>query len=172
MSRFDEPPPTWGHSSAVVDGELYVYGGATEHIFRRYEELPIYTFNQFTETWLTRLSAGKIPFGLLYGACTSLDHYIYHYGGSHSGSDGKIWMCDTLHRLDTNLLEWSQLLSGPTKKDGSSIISFQDQLAVFGGYGLPKELGVKFAKDERFRAGGWTNELHLFDLKEGIYSGH
>ena len=51
------------------------------------------------------------------------------------------------------------------------MIAFDRKLLLFGGYGYPSgptQTGAKFIKDSNYSGGsGWTNELHLFDLKEG-----
>ena len=51
------------------------------------------------------------------------------------------------------------------------MIAFDRKLLLFGGYGIlsgPTQPGVKFIKNSNSLSGrGWTNELHLFDLKEG-----
>ena len=51
------------------------------------------------------------------------------------------------------------------------MIAFDKKLLLFGGYGYPSrstQPGARFIKDSNFSDGrGWTNELHLFDLKEG-----
>ena len=155
-----EPSPRWGHCSAVVDGELYIYGGVTEEVYRKEE---IHVFNQHRETWQTRTATGESPLGLIYSACASLGRYIYHYGGFD-----EFGYLNTLHQLDTDSLQWSQLPSGPRKKDGRSMISYQDKLVLFGGYGSPtpsSQLGDEFIEDDGFD-GGWTNELHLFNTQE------
>ena len=51
------------------------------------------------------------------------------------------------------------------------MIAFDRELLLFGGDGIssgPSQPGAKFIKDSNYSYGsGWTNELHLFDLKEG-----
>ena len=51
------------------------------------------------------------------------------------------------------------------------MIAFDKKLLLFGGYGIlsgPTQPYATFIKDRKFTDGrGWTNELHLFDLKEG-----
>ena len=56
-------------------------------------------------------------------------------------------------------------------KAGCGMISIKDSLVVFGGGGVPRgpaEPG-SFMKDTRSTDGrGWTNELHIYHLKEGV----
>lgn len=179
---FAEPPPRWGHCSAVIDGELFIYGGSTEELFRANSEngLAVYTFNQITETWHANVSTGEPPPGLLYGACATLNHCIYHYGGGSVvamtrdalyGDNYGILLSDALYRLDTDSLEWSKLPSGPKEeepkgKDGCGMISYQENLYLFGGYGYASP-GATYLRDDRFIDGGWTNELHLYNTQLG-----
>ena len=56
-------------------------------------------------------------------------------------------------------------------KYACGMISIKDCLVIFGGYGRsrgPAEPG-SFMKDTRRTDGsGWTNELHIYHLKEGV----
>ena len=59
------------------------------------------------------------------------------------------------------------------RKGGCGMVSFlQDKLAVFGGYGIPTgptQPGAMFTKDTEFATGsGWSNELHVFSITEGM----
>ncbi len=57
------------------------------------------------------------------------------------------------------------------KKKGCQMVAYDDQLILFGGYGIPSgstQPGSEFIKDSRFPQNvGCTNELHTFNLKEG-----
>lgn len=168
-----EPSPRWGHCSTAVGGQLYVFGGHPKDFCRSKNELAssVHFFNQCVETWQTRATTGRHPPGLYLGACASFDHYLYVYGGS----DGV--RHDSFHRLDTNLLEWSQLpsgstqASGPMRKTGCSMITYKSKLILFGGYGISSGLtqqGAEFILDKKSKDGlGWTNELHMFDEQQG-----
>ena len=151
-----EPSPRWGHHSAAVGGQLYVFGGRTKDMHKK---VSIYSFNQCTETWQTRGKAKKHP-GVYLCACAVSGHFLYLYGGS----DGSSYH-DTFHQLDTDSLEWSQLPDGPRKKVGCGMVSYEDnKLILFGGYGIsdltrPWDSVV----DKGNRNFEWTNELHIFD---------
>ena len=122
------------------------------------------------ETWQTRATTGKHPSGLYGGACTSTGHNVYLYGGHNdSGYDG------SFHQLDIDSLEWAQLPSGPMRKCGCGMVSYEDKLILFGGFGTPSgpiQPGAQFIEDREYNDGrGWTNELHMFDIQksEGCY---
>ena len=85
------------------------------------------------------------------------------YGGSDGSRD-----LNSLHQLDTQSWTWSDLKSGPMRKFACRMIAFDRKLLLFGGYGIPSaptQPGAKFIKDSNDT--DVTNELHLFDLKEG-----
>ena len=74
------------------------------------------------------------PPGLYSGACTSLLDSLYWFGGNDGTS-----FYNSLHRLDTTTLEWRELqplnqVDEPMRKIGCGMVSFRDQLVVFGGY--------------------------------------
>jgi len=59
------------------------------------------------------------------------------------------------------------------KKGGCRMVPYgQDRLALFGGYGFPNsptQPGATFTKDTRYTYGwGWSNELHMFNINEGM----
>ena len=168
-----EPSPRWGHYSAAIRGQVYIYGGFTKKFFKRKPELAVsvHSFNQCMETWQTRTTTGKHPPGPYDGACTSSGHHLYVSGGDDGfGSDPSL-LKDSLHQLDTDSLEWSELPSGPTKKQKCAMVAYKDKLILFGGYGIPSgpmQPRAQFIEHNRFTDGrGWTNELHSFDLHKG-----
>ena len=168
-SSLSEPSPRWGHHSAAVGGQLYVWGGRTKDFSKEKSELAVsvHSFNQCMETWQTRATTGKCPPTVYRGSCTSSGHHLYLYGGS----DGHCYN-DSLHQLDTDSLEWSQLPSGPMKKIRCGMVSYEDKLILFGGYGTPScptQPGAEFVENRTTNGRGWTNELHMFDLQKGDY---
>ena len=167
-SSLSEPSPRYSHYSAAVGGQLYVWGGHTKDFSKGNSELAVsvHSFNQYLETWQTRATTGKHPPALYSGSCTTSGHHLYLYGGV----DGQLYH-DSLYQLDTDSLEWSQLPNGPMRKSGSGMVSYEDKLILFGGYGPPSgptQPGAQFIKKGRFtESRGWTNELHMFDVQKG-----
>ncbi len=164
-SSFSEPSPRWGHYSAAVGGQLCVYGGRTKDFSIGKSELGgcIHSFNQCMERWQTRATTGQPHPGLYDGACTSSGNHLYLYGGYDQSR-----FQDSLYRLDTDSLEWSQLPSGPMRKIGCGMVSYKEKLILFGGYGIPSgptQPGAEFIKITDGH--GWTNELHTFDVQKG-----
>ena len=173
-STLSEPSCRFAHYSAAVGGQLYVFGGRTSKEWSEEEgdcssesTGNVDCFNQSKESWVTRPTTGQCHPGLYRGACTSSGRNIYLYGGTNGYQ-----YQNSLYKLDPDSLEWSELPSGPTRKVGCGMVSYQDKLILFGGYGQPSgpiQPGAEFACG-RFNDNsgpGWTNELHCFDLQKG-----
>jgi N-acetylneuraminic acid mutarotase len=166
--EFFEPSPRWGQFSAVVEGKLCIYGGYTKHFLKEKSELAssAHCFDPLLESWSDNKCSGVPPPGLYDGGCTAAGHHLYLYGGF----DGSHHQC-SLHQLDTRSWSWKHVSDGPMGMAGCGIVVYGSKLVLFGGYGIPSgptQPGAQFTKDIRYKdGGGWTNELHTLDLKEG-----
>ena len=172
-----EPSPRFLHGVAAVGGRCYLWGGHVQGFSwsgRRELAATIEIFDPYLETWEKHPTTGVPPPGLYSGACTSLLDSLYWFGGS----DGKS-RYNSLHRLDPSTLEWRELqplnqADGPMRKVGCRMVSFlQDQLAVFGGRGIPTgptQPGAMFTEKAKYFTDGrgWSNELHVFNITEGM----
>lgn len=179
---YSEPSPRRNPFSAEVEGELCVWGG--QDLTRKDQELVscIHHFDIFLESWANN-PCGELPDpapGHWNGACASVGHHIYFYGGYNQSG-----LQNSLYRFDTKSLKWTTVTlsnssgSCPMRKAGCRMVAYNQALVLFGGYGVPNttqstsESGAKFTKftrDSNAPNGtnsGWTNELHTFDLKEG-----
>ena len=153
-ASFSEPSPRYSPYTAAVGGQVFLTGGRTNNFDEDKKKLlsSVYTFDVYEESWRERRVEGPAPPGLYWGACTSTPsgHTLHVYGGF----DGSQYH-SSLHQLDINSLNWTQLAtpvsSGPMKKRGHGMIAYDYKLLLFGGYG----------------DGGYTNELQIFDFKEG-----
>ena len=170
-TRFSEPSPRCAHFSTQVEDKLFVWGGDADKKGLTDEEVDIsivHHYDPSTETWSENRCEGPHPPGSNYGSCASIGRHLYTYGGY----DAAFHDHGTLHGLDTMSCMWSQLSSdGPMKKWGSRMITYGCKILIFGGRGVPSgpiQPGSEFVKDtDEFDGSGWTNELHIFDLKEG-----
>ena len=119
---------------------------------------------------------GAAPPGLYGGACTVVSETLYHFGGY----DDRSWY-NTLHSLDTVSLDWRGLhchtqnpADLPMPKGACGLVTYTDtaSLVLFAGYGVPhgpSQHGSRFVQDTNFSDGrGYTNELHLFKLTNGM----
>ena len=164
-SRY-EPLPRGYHFAAGAEERLYVWGGLTEDFYKiKFElESSVEIFNTHLETWDKIVTKGSPPPGLYLGACASSGQYIYTYGGWDGPS-----LQGTLNQLDTNSLTWKQLSphanGGPMKKAGCGMVFYQAKLVQFGGYIGDSPTG--HTQPGASYKDSLTNELHVFDLKEG-----
>ena len=162
-----EPSPRVYHSSIQVEDNAYLWGGLTQD-FNRSEVINI--FDCYSESWKEHSTTGIPPPGLQDGVFTLLCDDLYYFGGD----DGKRFH-NSLHRLQTRTLEWQDIkqanpAGGPFPKWGCGMVAYQQQLALIGGFCAtptgPLQSGTKFIKScNRY---GWTNEFHLFSIKEGV----
>ena len=135
-----------------------MWGGKTKN-FEKNLRFTLHRFNPVQESWTEQQCNGAPPSGLYYGACTSSGHYLYIYGGIN----GEDRQC-SLHLLNLKSVTWKQLSSvGPSKKVACEMVTYKNKLIVFGGYGVPSSFNQPSQWDGKF-----TNELHTFDLKEGV----
>ena len=176
LTKLYEPSPRFSHGAAPVGGKYYLWGGRVQDFSgsgRRKLASTIEIFDPYLEAWKKHPTTGVPPPGLYAGACTSLLDSLYWFGGR----DDSLFY-NSLHKLGTTTLEWRELqhlnpADGPMKMFGCGMVSFlQDQLAVFGGYGVstgPTQPGATFIKSTKFTDGsGWSNELHVFNITEGM----
>ena len=162
-----EPPPRWGHCSVVVGDQLFVWGGRTEDFLKEKDVLAslIHCFHPVLESWEQHECSGLTPSALNRGASASIEENFYLYGG-YDGLDYQ----GCLYQLDTKSRKWKLLSSdGPMRKRGCGMIAYGKKLVLFGGHGIPSgptQPGAQFIGGRD--GSGCTNELHIFDLEEGV----
>ena len=155
-------------------------------------------FDVKKRTWQQLETTGQHHPGLTAVACASFGKYLFAYGGNNHGPpslSGKS-INGVLSQLNLETLIWSQLSPetkhGPMRKDASGMVHFdKDKLAVVCGYAKPertvmemllaskKSVKLKtggssdtksvFIRHEPGSRGGWTNEIHIFNIKESNY---
>ncbi len=155
-----------------------MWGGLTEDFSessRRKLPSVVEIYDPYLEAWQQEATTGVPPPAFYGGGCTSVHESLLWYGGLDDKS-----CFGTLHQLNTVTLKWEELHQstpqGPMDKVGCGLVSFQgEKVGLFGGYGIPTGLtqpGSTFTKDTIYsHGGGWTNEFHLFDLREGMQCG-
>ena len=174
---FSEPTPRWGSFSAPIGGQVFLRGGRTKNFDKDKSSLlsTVNCFDVYSETWRERPVEGAphVHPGMYLGASASSGQCLYTFGGK----DGPAYH-NSLHQLDTSsaTLNWTQLSapdssSGPMKKGDCGMVAYGSCLVVFGGYGSPcgpTQPGAEFLKNNADPdGGGWSNELHVFDVMEG-----
>ena len=168
-----EPLPRYFHTSGSVGSKVIVQGGRTKDFSEKSRQQltsVVEIFDPYSELWEQRQVTGDAPSpGTYVSASASLHDDLFSFGGR----DGRGNYLNTLHRLDTKTWRWCQLSpqnaeGAPMPKSGCGMISFRDSLGVFGGYGIPRgpTEPQSFMKSTDGR--GWTNQFHIYQLKEGI----
>ena len=171
-----EPAVRFAHVSFVAEGKVYLWGGQTQEgseddgikLANCIEQ-----FDPYLKVWSQLNTAGTPHLGLEGAACASSGEHVFLYAGLKGGLKG------VLSCLNLKSLTWSQLspecgtTGGPMRKSTCGMVHFHhDKLVVIGGYGFPTgptQPGSTFSKDTRFTDGrGWTNEIHVFDLSQGL----
>ena len=170
-----EPLPRIWHISCRVGSKVVVQGGRTRN-FSEKSQLQLSSvveiFDPYSELWEERQVTGDTPLPGIYGvASASLHDDLFSFGGEYGRQHS-----NTVHRLDTEKLCWSQVSSqnadgAPMPKAACGMIAFGNNLGVFGGYGEPQGPvePQSFIKNTRFNDDrGWTNEFHIYSISEGI----
>ena len=169
-----EPLPTFYPISCRVGSKVVVQGGRTKDFSeksRQHLSSVVEIFDPYSELWEQRQVTGDGPSpGTCRAACASLHDDLFSFGGT----DGR-QLFNTVHRLDTEKLCWSQVSpqnadGAPIPKYGCGIIAFGNSLGVFGGVGVPRgpTEPQSFIKTTRFTDDiEWTNEFHIYNLSEG-----
>ena len=165
-----EPDPRYGPCSAVINGELFMWGGKTV------ATTSLQVYHPCLESWRQLHTQGPPPPGLYGGASAHSENYLYIYGGDKDGHSNS----GCLHKLDTKTSLWTQLAAhsadAPMKKKESGMIIYDNSVIVVGGFGIrngPIQPGSEWVKrrgrfdDEDPNTKGWTNEMHKYDLREG-----
>ena len=164
-----EPSPRYHHSSAQIHEDAYLWGGLTQDSSK--SEV-INVFNSYVERWNKRSTIGVPPLGQYCGCFAVVGSDLYYFGGY----DGRKFF-SSVYKLQPSNLEWNQIMEsntaeGPLLKVRCGMVAYQQQLALIGGYASaptgPLHSGAEFTKHPKFTGCGWTNEFHLFSIKEGV----
>ena len=175
-----QPAPRFQQTAAQIGHKTFLWGGRTQDFTARGRQMlasSIQTFDSFHEKWEQKGTTGLAPPGLYGGACTTVSKTLYHFGGNTGYSP-----YSSLHSLNTVTLEWRELQSKnpadqPMPKSSHGMVTYHDEtvgvtsLAVLAGYGKPTapiQPGSTFIRNTNDTGWGWTNELHLFNLTNGM----
>ena len=161
-----EPLPRYWHISCRVGSKVVVQGGRTKDLSeksRQHLSSVVEIFDPYSELWEQRQVTGDAPSpGTYIAASASLHDDLFSFGGF----DGR-QRFNTVHRLDTEKLCWSQISpqnadGAPMPKYGCGMIAFGNSLGVFGGFGVPRG-----PTEPQWKTESMTNEFHIYNLSEG-----
>ena len=158
-----EPLPRFGHISCRVGSKVAVQGGRTKDFSEKSKQhlsSVVEIFDPYSELWEQRQVTGDAPSPGTYDAASASLHYdLFSFGGFDGRQD-----FNTVHRLDTEKLCWSQVSpqnadGAPMPKSGCGMIAFANSLGVFGGFGVPRR-----PTELQWKTGSMTNEFHIYNL--------
>ena len=161
-----EPNACYNSFSAVAGGLHYFLGGRSQK--RKVTTTGIY--DPLTEQWALQPTTGPPPPRAHRQGCVFLGNHLYCLGVD------KHPYLNHLHKLNLETFHWSEVhprndpSEWPTQKTGCGVVVVDEKtLGCFGGYGNPPTKESSFIKKRKSAHGhGWTNELHLFDVQQGI----
>ena len=178
-----EPVPRYGHISQVINEKVLVYSGRSRRVDRQQLASTVDVFDVLKEEWVQETLTGQTPSSSLYRAAScSVNNNLYFFGGrppdnyySFNNSLFKISYEDGRYRCYE--LSGSNAGENPMPKGriSSGLFAFGstgDFLGLAGGYypSNPSVPGSSFIKDRYSDGGGWTNEFHVYNLKEGSFA--
>ena len=152
MDGWREPAGRYGHSIAVVDNQLYLWGGCQNgmpEVHDSAEKLQflssVEVFDVNTGYWEQRTTCGTPPLGVVGYSCVAVRNELYYFGGECSHN-----RCfhNSVHTLSTSTLQWKMLApsttegGAPMQKYHGGMVHFtaekpkEDLLYVMGGWGL------------------------------------
>jgi RNA polymerase sigma factor (sigma-70 family) len=122
--KADMPTPRFLAGSAVVDGKIYVIGGAP---FSGGYTAVVEEYNPATDTWAKRADMPTTRQG---PAAAAVDGIIYAIGGWNSKDD----VLTTVEAYDPATDEWITKADMPTARSGPAIAVVDGIIYVIGGY--------------------------------------
>jgi hypothetical protein len=179
-----QPRGRRGHTSHIIEGNLYMWGGYQEDLPRVHDSEEKKSFTSFLEVldlsrgkWQQHLTLGQPPLAVYDYSSAVIGNDIYYFGGycPHEYGDGCYH--NSLYRLNVVSKEWSEVSptttdNGPMKKSRCGMaairINNQDLLIVIGGYGptnnnTPHQHNALYEESSNGRY-VYTNEIHYYDL--------
>ena len=179
--RWREPAGRTEHSTAVVNNQLYLWGGyqkgmpeVHDSAEKRQFSSSVEVFDVNTGCWEQRTTSGTPPLGVRGYACVAVRNDLYYFGGYCGHRD-----ChhNSVHTLSTSTLQWRML--APSRTEGGAPIIMkkafcgmahftdgeEDLLYVVGGQGhaVPssRQHGAQY---QSVYGGVRTNEQYIFSL--------
>ena len=176
-AKYQPMPRAW-HTSAQVGSKTLLHGGVTKNYSEKTKQRlssVLEVFDSNTELWQQKEVTGDTPDPGVYAASAAVNGDLFTFGGYN---DEKFY--NSLHSLK-NASQWLKLCpqneeaESPMAKAAAGMVAFGNQLLLIGGYGIPHspaQPGAAFIKDHARGASdglGWTNELHIFNIKNGMH---
>ena len=173
------PPDHWDHSAAVVNNQLYLWGGHQDGMPRVHDSAEkrqffssVEVFDVNTGCWEQRTTRGTPPLGVVGYSCVAVRNELHYFGGWCGHND----YCyhNSVHTLSTSTLQWRMLAPSttedgvPMQKNHCGMVHFtdgeEDFLYVVGGQGHDHAVPQYGPHYRRYGDCMCTNEQHIFSL--------
>jgi len=137
--KADMPTPRWTQTSAVVNGKIYVIGGASSE--SDFDVLPtVEEYDPVTNTW-TRKADMPIAMADFDAPSSVVDGKIYVIGvGGEYELD---WSLLTVQEYDPSTDTWTRKADMPTQRWMFATVDFEGKVYVIGGYPPNSWVGLK-----------------------------
>ena len=180
MDGWREPAGRHQHSTAVVDNQLYLWGGDQRGMPQVHDSAEkrqffssVEVFDVNTGCWEQRTTRGTPPLGVRGYSCVAVRNELHYFGGQCGHSS-----CyhNSVHTLSTSTLQWRMLApsttegGAPMQKNRCGMVHFtygeENLLYVVGGHGhaapSSRQHGAQYLPVDN--GGVCTNEQHIFSL--------
>ena len=137
--RSDMPTPRWGHTSAVVNGKIYIIGGVTSQP-NAVALATVEEYDPVTNTW-TRKADMPIAMADFDAPSSVVDGKIYVIGvGGEYELD---WSLLTVQEYDPSTDTWTRKADMPTPRWMFATVDFEGKVYAIGGYPPNSWVGLK-----------------------------
>ena len=163
--RADMPTPRWSHSSAVVNGKIYVIGGgSSEPTDWRNEPTEILStveeYDPVTNTW-TRKADMPTARGWIQPSSPVVDGKIYVIGGG----DDSVWDLPTVEEYDPATDTWTRKADMPTPRWCLATSAVDGKIYAIGG--APNDyIGLSTVEEYDPTTDTWTRKA---DMPLGVW---
>ena len=168
MTKVSSPQRRYDHESALIDGQLHVFGGLNErdNYLPRYE---IWTMDvREKKKWIRRLTDKKTAPPPCHGAqCVVKKGLIFSYGGWKKGRRGGDYL-EEVFCLDPKKMRWIEVATPskgkPWRRGNCCLLAIAGRIIMFGG-------GSDSIPSERLQSGaqnslGVNNEIYEIVVDE------
>lgn len=169
--KTDLPTTLGGHSSLVLDGKIYVFGGSEDLSKSKYSS-SVYTYDPTTDNWVKKTT---MPKTLTAHSSVVLNGRIYIIGGySEHGATSSVYS------YDPNTNTWTQKADMPQALLGHTSVVFNNKIYVIGGYNGKNDVSSVYSYDPNTNT--WTSKANdlessgspssvVFDNKIYVFGG-
>jgi len=162
-NKAEMPTPRWAHTSAEVNGKIYIIGGGTSEpdsiCLSSVEE-----YDPSTDTW-TRKADMPTPRGWNSPSSAVVDGRIYVIGG-YAGADVDEWCLSTVEEYDPAANTWTRKVDMPTSRVSLATVAVDGHIYAIGGAGPEAPEGLKTVEMYDPATDIWTRKA---DLPYGVW---